>query len=62
MAEQLRLLRMELTINTHEDTDTLLIQLYEAEVALQSLRALENGPSAGVVGAFRAAAHARAEP
>ena len=42
LAEQLRLLRMELTINTHEDTDTLLIQLYEAEVALQSLRALEN--------------------
>ena len=42
LAEQLRLLRKELMVNTHEDTDTLLTQLYEAEVALQSLRALEN--------------------
>jgi hypothetical protein len=42
LAEQLRLLRTELTTNTHEDTDTLLTQLYEAEVALQGLRALEN--------------------
>jgi hypothetical protein len=42
LAEQLRLLRTELTTNTHEDTDTLLTQLYEAEVALQCLRALEN--------------------
>ena len=42
LAEQLRLLRKELMVNRHEDTDTLLTQLYEAEVALQSLRALEN--------------------
>ena len=42
LAEQLRLLRRALTANTHEDTNTLLTQLYEAEVALQSLRALES--------------------
>ena len=42
LAEQLRLLRTELTTNIHEDTDTLLTQLYEAEVSLQGLRALEN--------------------
>ena len=42
LAEQLRLLRRELTATKHEDTDTLLTQLYEAEVALQSLRALES--------------------
>ena len=41
LAEQLRSLRRALTANTHEDTDTLLTQLYEAEVSLQSLRALE---------------------
>ncbi|MBL6814765.1 MAG: acyl-CoA dehydrogenase family protein [Pseudomonadales bacterium] len=49
LAEQLRLLRAELTANTHEDTETLLTQLYEAEVALQGLRALESRALAAAI-------------
>ena len=42
MAVQLRLLRQELTAHVHDDTDALLAQLYEAEVALEGLQAMES--------------------
>ena len=38
---QLELLKRELLANPHEDTDALLSQLHEAEIALAGLRALE---------------------
>lgn len=41
LAEQLRLLGEDLRAQTHEDSETLITQLHEAEVALQGLRALE---------------------
>ena len=41
LGKQLALLREQLQADTHEDTDGLLTQLREAEVALEGLRALE---------------------